>query len=84
MSLTRQQIEEIGDRAASGALHVEGVDPVQLVFLAQMALEGDDAAWQAMKALRANEELLVQAAARNNPPHPWRYLYQDVSSGMNP
>lgn len=48
MSLSRAQIEEIQDKAAAGELRVAGVEPAQLVFLAQMALEGNDEAWAAV------------------------------------
>lgn len=68
ISLTRQQIGKIQDDAAAGALHVEGVAPAQLVFLAQMALEGDDDAWQAMETLYARGELSAQAAPPEQPP----------------
>ena len=53
MSLSRPEIEAIQDEAAAGTLQVAGVAPAQLVFLTQMALEGDDNAWQAIEVLRA-------------------------------
>ena len=74
MSLTRAQIEEIQDDAAAGGLRVAGVEPAQLVFLAQMALEGDTDAWHAVETLREAGELLVQAATGNTSCQPGCYL----------
>jgi hypothetical protein len=57
VSLSRLEIEAIQDEAAAGTLQVTGVAPAQMVFLAQIALEGDDDAWQAIEALRASGEM---------------------------
>lgn len=84
MSLTRIQIKKIQGNAAAGELRVAGIEPPQLVFLAQMALEGDRGAWQALETLHASGELLAQAAPRNNTGQPGRYLSEGVLSSMNP